>query len=260
MVVLSFPSYANFSAGKRYKMIRTLASGAQGDIWLCEVLDPELEALAKGKYLVAKIVKEDSERSRKLFFQEVSVSYHLREHPNIAKTIGYSEQPKAILMRYYEYGSLAECIQRPASVGCANDGGPPFQWTTEWKWLLLSDIACGVQEIHRQSIIHGDLKPLNILLANNETRGRMTAVITDFRIAKVMSDKTNLAAGYERSRVQGLSRQYAAPETIRNFHQSVFEKDPSVLKAGDVYSVAIITIELIKLKHPWNAKDHAVPQ
>lgn len=130
---------------------------------------------------------------------------------HITKIIGYDMQLTGpdyrftIIMEYASRGSLCDIINHW-------DGVPP-----SWKrrYMISSDIACGLSAVHRAGFIHGDLKVANILV-NNE----WDIKISDFGLAmKDAPNKNRRGTSY-----------YIAPEV---------HKQEGHTTKSDVYSFAI---------------------
>ena len=209
------------------------------EVWLCKVRDQELAKAAEGPYCVAKLSRDNVKRREELLKQEVSINYHLRKHPNVAKILGFNHEAHAILVKFYELGSLDTLIHK---------GRQDFQWSVKMRRNFILDIARGVQHMHNCSIVHQDLKPANVLLQYQGKR--MMAVITDFGISQLLDGKENVVSGFELRNLRGLSIAYASPNCIHRFLQR--EKGlPEELKADDVYSVASMLYEIITHHYPW---------
>ncbi|KAG9013988.1 hypothetical protein FRB90_005643 [Tulasnella sp. 427] len=98
---------------------------------------------------------------------------------------------------------------------------------------LINGIALGLRYLHNQDIIHGSLKPSNILVQDD---GR--AVLSDFSLAKfatpdARNTKTNPQVNVFR---------YQAPEVIL---------DQPISRASDVYSWAMTALEIITGHAPY---------
>uniref|UniRef100_Q020E8 Serine/threonine protein kinase with TPR repeats n=1 Tax=Solibacter usitatus (strain Ellin6076) TaxID=234267 RepID=Q020E8_SOLUE len=89
---------------------------------------------------------------------------------------------------------------------------------------IARQICAGLAQAHRQGVIHGDLKPGNIILAN--TAGGIRAVITDFGLAKFAVPDGSLIASH-----RGGTRDYMAPELLLGESATV---------ASDVYALGIL--------------------
>jgi hypothetical protein len=90
---------------------------------------------------------------------------------------------------------------------------------------IARQICAGLAQAHRQGVIHGDLKPGNIILANT-TGGGIRAVITDFGLAKFAVPDGSLVASH-----RGGTRDYMAPELLLGESATV---------ASDVYALGVL--------------------
>ena len=233
--------------GKDYERVEMISQGGMGEVWSCRILEGALVTRSKGaNSCVAKVSKatEKSTENRQAFKQEVSLSFHIQDHPNLAQTIGFCHEPPSILMEYYPMGSLS---------GLLHSLTKEFPWTPERKWSVARDIACGLRHMHQLMVAHCDIKPDNVLIqANNDGPRMITAVLTDFGIAHILDGKKNVVATFETKNIDGLSFRYAAPEAlIRMKQRTHLFGDAGMMKASDVYSLAMVTFEMLVRKKPW---------
>jgi serine/threonine protein kinase len=215
-----------------------LAEGGSSRVFLCKIKDGQLLQASGSPQCIAKISKVNTDAAKVAFDQEVAVTYHIQRHPNIAKMVGFSWDPLTILMQYYPNGSLFDWI-RKTKMKC------PPQIIANFSL----DIARGLQHMHRLEVAHCDIKSANILL--HQQGRRLTAVITDLGITKVLDDKTNIVAGFQHVKLSGFSMRYASPEAFREFREKVQIKD-GILKARDIYALGCVMYEMIHQKSPWS--------
>ncbi len=103
---------------------------------------------------------------------------------------------------------------------------------------LIGDVLQGVAAAHRHGVVHRDLKPGNIFVANGK------AVIVDFGFAKLISDPKapNLSITGE---VVGTPA-YMAPEQIT--------AGRPIDGRADLYSIAVVLYEMLANKLPFSGK------
>lgn len=103
---------------------------------------------------------------------------------------------------------------------------------------LLIPVADALTYAHQYGVIHGNLKPTNILLGSNQN-----PVLTDFGLAQWLSDNRHGYGQFEAAAGIG-SPEYLAPEQGQGL-----PADPRT----DVYTLGIIFYELITGRKPFSA-------
>ncbi|XP_074263327.1 U-box domain-containing protein 33-like isoform X2 [Silene latifolia] len=160
------------------------------------------------------------------FNQQVAILNKLR-HPKIVTLIGICPESLAFVYEYLPGGSLEDRLI------CKNNTSP-LSWQTRIQ--IATDICSALIFMHTSqpdSIIHGNLKPHNVLLDDN-----LSCKITDFSISNVMS--------YTETKSERVARIYS---TVKNCSMKYI--DPSFLTTGeltpksDVYSFGIILLRLL---------------
>lgn len=147
--------------------------------------------------------------------------------PNIVQCFGVcvDRAPYCIVMEYMPKGSLTAVLKAPEIT---------LSWPTRERIAL--DIACGLNYLHSENIIHRDLKSLNVLLDNE-----FKAKICDFGLAKIKIDATSfvMSGNYPKGTVL-----WMAPELIRNPPQYSFY--------SDIYSYGFTLWEIASRKMPFS--------
>ncbi|KAL0243098.1 hypothetical protein GEMRC1_005659 [Eukaryota sp. GEM-RC1] len=88
------------------------------------------------------------------------------------------------------------------------------------------ELCQGVRYLHSKSVVHGDLKPGNVLVVDDRIR------IADFGTSRNIESTTTIP------RTAAITLRYAAPEQL----------DDSVTPQSDIYSIGIILYELFQKK------------
>ncbi|MCG7554706.1 serine/threonine-protein kinase [Pseudoalteromonas sp. Of11M-6] len=175
---------------QHFKLKTLLGSGGMGVVYLAERCDGQLEQQVAIKIIAPSITLLTS---KELAFKEAQYLARLN-HPNIAKVydVGTTESGLIYLIMEYIEGD-------PLQQFCATA-------TNDEMLRLLIKVCDAVSYSHQNRIIHGDLKPDNILV---DKLGEPKLV--DFGVAHTLSEQSN--ATYS-AYINGLSRDYASPEQL----------------------------------------------
>ncbi|KAI9193347.1 uncharacterized protein BJ171DRAFT_528945 [Polychytrium aggregatum] len=114
----------------------------------------------------------------------------------------------------------------------------------EDKLRLVYQVASGMSYLHGSGVVHGDLKPLNILIDTS-----FNAVITDFGMSRTKHTSASSRAACTDS-VQGGTLDYMAPEMLDDEHAV------GSSYATDIYAFAIVLYEVLNDgRSVWLARD-----
>lgn len=117
------------------------------------------------------------------------------------------------------------------------DGGPiSLLRTLDARLDALAQVAGALDEAHRSGIVHTDVKPTNILVHQDFSRG---AVLVDFGAAHVLAEDV-----WTRSGRPLASLPYAAPELLQG-------RMPQA--ATDEYALACTALEVLTGRPPYSA-------
>jgi RNA polymerase sigma factor (sigma-70 family) len=154
-------------------------------------------------------------------------------HPGIVKYLGWGESPHGgpyIISQLIEGQSLAKVD--------LDDAERAVQW--------LAQICQAVEAAHQAGVVHGDLTPNNILLADD---GRV--VVTDFGFATSLNASAE-ASKHELDRVPiGGTLGFATPEQIA----SAFG---CISRATDIYAIGGIAYYLLTGRGPHDGKEDSL--
>ena len=205
--------------GGRYEIVRLLGAGGMGAVF-------EARHQAIGKTVAIKILRPAVARDPQLaprFLQEAQAANAVR-HKNIVEILdfGVEEDRPYMVLEYLHGESLASLLERE-------------RWLPPGKIIrLLEPVIRALSFAHQRGVVHRDIKPDNIFLADEEGEDSATPKILDFGIAK-----QKLADNPRLTKTQtGLGTpSYMAPEQITAARD--------VTPAADQYAVGVILYEAL---------------
>ncbi|KAF9442315.1 kinase-like protein, partial [Macrolepiota fuliginosa MF-IS2] len=106
------------------------------------------------------------------------------------------------------------------------------------KLFIITGVAQGLKYLHEKDVVHGDLKPNNILV---DASGQ--PVLCDFGRSKILT-----YSGFTATSFAGTCR-YQAPELFTG-------PDPKPTKPADVYAFAISSYEILTNQRPYDDIKH----
>ncbi len=177
---------------------------------------------------VVKLIRSKNEAENGMI-SEVSSLANLVPHPNVVEIEAYSktELGHGMLMPYYA-ATLRDLMQMKI---------PPDQAQV---LSIASQIADGLLHLHKQNVLHLDLKPENVLMANDGT-----PVLTDFGLARLVdrpAPEQNAGLQIAVSGMDG-TLQYMAPEQFISTLVSV---------KTDIFSFGVMLFELVTGRLPFS--------
>ncbi|KAH7424141.1 hypothetical protein KP509_12G091900 [Ceratopteris richardii] len=169
---------------------------------------------------IKRLQTENSrENPRSDFLNEAHIIQKV-QHRNLIRLLGACEAKgeRILVYEYMKNGSLYDYLHRDDTV---------LEWSDRYN--IITGISKGLAYLHEEShykIVHGDIKPQNILL--NE---RLEAVLADFGIARLLED----------GRTQRIPRLIGTPAYLPPEYRKNRELRPSV----DSYSFGVVCLEII---------------
>ena len=208
----------------RYAGVTAIAHGGMGDV--VRATDERLGRTVAIKVLAERYATNDEFRAR--FLRESQTAASLSNEPYVIAIYDVGESDDGlpfIVMEYLPGGTLADRL-RDGPV----DRGQALAW--------LGQVASALDAAHARGIVHRDVKPANLLVAEDGT-----IRVSDFGIARAATHDTLTAAGT----VLG-STGYMAPEQARG---------EQATPASDRYALACVAFELLTGQRPFVRDTHA---
>lgn len=206
-----------------YQLRSLLGLGGMGEAWLAIRLMPRSEVVIK--LIPARNLSHESDND----FITTAQAVARLQHPNILPLIDYGrvEGYFYLVTPYKAKGSLQQLLQTETL--------PPFQ-----AFEIAGQTLAGLNYAHQQGIIHGNLKPSNILLNNN---GRW--LVADFGVIEIESK----VAGSTPDENFFADSPYLAPEQ----HQG------QTSYRSDLYAVGVLLYHMLTGREPWNNPPNDAP-
>ena len=199
----------------RYRPLRQLGSGGSGAVWLAE-------DVRAGRKVTVKIVPREG-KSGSRARREAQAMAKLNHRGCLrAYACGRDAENVYIAYEYVPGRTFREALR----AGELSDGE-----AIEAAAQVLDALA----HAHGRGVVHRDVKPANILLADGPRR--ISVRLLDFGLARFADSETLTAVGD----VPG-TLAYIAPERLHGDDASA---------AGDVWSVALLLYEALAGRHPF---------
>ncbi len=179
-----------------YTIVRMLGSGGMGEVYLAQ--HPRLPRRDALKVLPSSVSADDEYRQR--FNREADIAATLW-HPHIVGVHDRGEfQGQIWISMDYVDGTDAGRLLRER-----HPNGMPNAEVAD----IVTAVADALDYAHQRDLLHRDVKPANILLANPES-GEQRILLADFGIARWVNDISGLTA----TNMTVGTVSYAAPEQL----------------------------------------------
>ncbi|KAK7026364.1 kinase-like domain-containing protein [Favolaschia claudopus] len=204
------------------KIGKQVAGGGYGDIW---------KGLLRGQSVCIKMMrifqKDDIQIAIKEFGAEALIWRQLC-HPNLLPFFGlyFIEERLCLISPWMDAGNIMEYLKTNSV-------------DQNQRISLILDVALGLEHLHKQSTIHGDLKGINILVTPS---GR--ACIADFGLAIIINTMSLRMSSSTTINRAGTAR-YQAPELVEP------ELNGRKTVQTDIYAFACVCYEILTGKIPF---------
>jgi len=204
--------------GERYEIIDRVGSGGMADVY-------NGKDLRLNRNVAIKILKQEYSNDAKFVskFRAEAQSVAGLSHPNVVNVydVGEDDNLYYIVMELVEGITLKKFIEKKGKLEINEAIGIGIQ------------IAQGIEEAHKNHIIHRDIKPQNIIISRE---GKVK--VTDFGIAKAATSNTIT------SNAMG-SVHYISPEQARGGYSD---------EKSDIYSLGVTIYEMLLGKVPFEGE------
>ncbi|XVF73181.1 hypothetical protein PTKIN_Ptkin12aG0180400 [Pterospermum kingtungense] len=198
-------------ATRNFDLTLKVGEGGYGSIY---------KGLLRRTIVAIKMLHSHSLQGPSEFKQEVDVLSKMR-HPNLVTLIGACPETCTLIYEYLPNGNLEDRLS-------CRDNTPPLSWQIRIRIATeLCSVLIFLHSSKPHGIVHGDLKPANILLDAN-----FVTKLSDFGISRLLSKNTTVCC---RTDPKGTFA-YMDPEFL-----ATGELTPK----GDVYSFGIILLRLL---------------
>ena len=212
----------------RYRFIDRIGSGAMGIVWRAHDERLGREVAVKQLLLAPGLDEAEQDEAIQRAMREGRIAAKLH-HPNAIAVYDVVEEDgvPCLVMEYLPSYSLADAL---------SEGGPmdPVEVAS-----IGAQAAAALAAAHAAGIVHRDVKPGNVLIAENGV-----VKITDFGISRASDDitvtKTGLIAG---------TPAYLAPEIARG-------QDPT--PASDVFSLGSTLFAAMEGEPPYGVSENTL--
>ena len=202
----------------RYAKPELLAYGGMAEVY--RATDESLGRKVAVKVLSERYASDDELHAR--FLREARTAASLSGEPNVIVIHDVGETRKSlpfIVMELVPGGTVADRVRH---------GRVPVEQALNW----VEQAAAALDRAHERGIVHRDVKPANLLVAEDDT-----IRVSDFGIARAAGNDTLTIAGT----VLGSSG-YMAPEQARG---------EATTSASDRYALACVAYELLCGRRPF---------
>jgi dienelactone hydrolase len=211
----------------RYDVERELGHGGMATVHLAR-------DVRHGRTVAIKVLRPELAQAvgSERFLREINIAAQLQS-PHILPMLESGEADGLLyyVMPYVEGDSLRGLLARHGTLAPSE------------AMRLLRDIVDGVAHAHRHHVVHRDIKPDNVMVADRH------AILMDLGIAKAMSDLTSTIDLTSVGISLGTPA-YMAPEQAA--------ADPAIDHRADIYSLGVLAYEMLSGKPPFTGTPQAV--
>ncbi|KAA6400535.1 MAG: putative NEK protein kinase [Streblomastix strix] len=231
-----------------FEKVKKLGRGGFGTVWC-------MMERSTQRVVAIKVVDYDNEQAQQMILKERDIMLNIYESIkkssppgsfiHVVQPLGFflsEDSTKAYLvLEFCEKGDLRKYINNMRSMGAAITDRKAFE--------LIAQITSAVHQLHINNIIHGDLKPENVLVMKD-----YRVKLSDFGLARKIEE------GRDYLTAMGGTTLYLGPELLQNKvepSQGQGAKKLMQTPAADIWAIGVMMFELLAQRHPFfDAKDN----
>lgn len=208
---------------QKYQIVRRLGKGGMGQVYAAK-------RLTLGDVVAIKCIlsHQNTANNRERFVREARAAARIR-HPNVVQVFDFGQLDEVgtpyMVMELLDGLTLAQIMSTgPLPIGRALS--------------IFGQICAAIEAGHRRGVVHRDIKPGNVILAQSDDGGEAVKVL-DFGLARVST------AGAQASEPEALigTVEYMSPEQVSG---------APVSPASDVFALAVLLYELTVGTRPFS--------
>jgi serine/threonine-protein kinase len=210
---------------EKYKLVTELGEGGMGSVWVAKNLALDVQ-------VALKLIRGDmaTPATEERFLTEARAAARLK-HPAICRVFDFGRTRRNepfMVMELLQGETLGEVLDRERLI-------PAIQAVQ-----ILLPIADALGTAHAKGVVHRDLKPDNVFLA--DTDGRLQPKVLDFGVAKLAASPVSDTRITQAGTVVG-SPDYMAPEQARGVED--------IDARADVWGLCVLLYECVTGRVPF---------
>ncbi|KAJ7018123.1 kinase-like domain-containing protein, partial [Mycena alexandri] len=202
-----------------------LASGGFGDIWRALVHEQKIAIKVMRTFLLTSFCRQSNLTICIQEFAREAMIWRQLSHPNVLPFFGLhcAESMPCLVSPWMENGNITQFLR--------------IDQPNIDRLSLILDVALGLEYLHSQNVIHGDLKGPNILVTPSHR-----ACLADFGLSSIIDVNKEITTAQ--------ATRYCAPELLQPEAKSHF--------GSDIYAFACVSYEIFTGQAPFHqVKDDA---
>ncbi|KZP25898.1 kinase-like protein [Athelia psychrophila] len=210
--------FANGSFGSVYHAVLHLHSGQTRNVVVKVSHPPTSQQKLKVKQRIEREI---------VAWHKLGIQHPSRDRPpNVTELLGicYVSGIPGLVTPYYEHNDLLRYIEQRTSQ-------PASVHNNLFKLRLAQDVACGLEHLHGNRIVHGDLKRDNVFISDSGQ-----ALIADFGLSSITKGFTGFTT------VVQWNARFHAPELFQ-MDMNAYDM-PRPTTQSDVFSLGLLLLQV----------------